>query len=63
MVIIFSCFGWYLVALIIFIICFVRDVSNGEIIIENKIDLMRWILSIVFWPIVLIGGLIMEKRE
>lgn len=63
MVIIFCCFVWYLAALITFIICFVRDVSDGEIIIENKIDLMRWILSIVFWPIVLIVGLITKKRE
>ena len=58
--IIFCC--WYLAVLITCIVCFVRDVSDEEIIIKDKIELMCWILSIVFWPITLITGL-MERCE
>lgn len=44
----------YLVILGTLIVCFIRDVYMGEIVIKSKKHLIDWMLSIVFWPITLI---------
>lgn len=46
----------YLVILGTLVVCFIRDVYTGEIVIESKKELFDWIFGIVFWPITLIRG-------
>ena len=55
----------YLVILCTLIVCFIREVYTGDIVIESKKNLIDWILSIIFWPITLIIGVVLEncKKE
>jgi hypothetical protein len=53
----------YLVILCTLIVCFIRSVYTGEIVIENKKNLIDWILSIIFWPITLIIGAVLENQR
>lgn len=53
----------YLVILGTLIVCFIRDVYTGEIVIESKKHLIDWMLSIIFWPITLIIDLVLGVME
>jgi len=53
----------YLVILNVYLVCFIRSVYQGEIIIKDKKELVNWLFTITLWPIVLIIALIKERRE
>ena len=53
----------YLITLIVYFICFIRDIYRRNIIINDEKDLMIWLWGIAFWPIALIIFLITEKEE
>ena len=53
----------YLVILNVYLVCFIRGVYQGEVIIKDKKELVNWLFAITLWPIVLIIALIKERRE